>query len=120
MSIDTPFTVEMREGIAYIVTRNSPQWSKPEVNVTGWKAAHLADRVGEVGFSRRISDREFAYYLRDPMRRPVEVLRVRGDAKFDFSIYEPVPCPKVRAGIETRWHEGHWQKLLKKGWENIT
>ncbi len=24
--------------------------------------------------------------------------------------------PKVRAGIELRWHRGHWQKLLKKGW----
>lgn len=28
-----------------------------------------------------------------------------------------VPPPKVRAGIETRWHEGRWQKYLKsKGW----
>ena len=27
-----------------------------------------------------------------------------------------VPCPKVRAGIKTRWHEGRWEKLMKKGW----
>lgn len=28
-----------------------------------------------------------------------------------------VPCPKVRAGIETRWHQGAWQKHSKaKGW----
>jgi hypothetical protein len=27
-----------------------------------------------------------------------------------------VPCPKVRAGVETRWYQGEWQKLLKKGW----
>ena len=28
-----------------------------------------------------------------------------------------VPCPKVRAGIETRWRDGRWQKYLKtKGW----
>jgi hypothetical protein len=30
----------------------------------------------------------------------------------------PIPCPKVRAGIETRWHNGQWQKLLKTGWRN--
>ena len=29
----------------------------------------------------------------------------------------PVPCPKVRAGIETRWRNGRWEKYLKtKGW----
>jgi hypothetical protein len=29
----------------------------------------------------------------------------------------PVPCPKVRKGIETRWHQGAWQKYLQtKGW----
>lgn len=28
-----------------------------------------------------------------------------------------VECPKVRAGIETRWKDGCWQKYLKtKGW----
>ena len=28
-----------------------------------------------------------------------------------------VPCPKVRGGIETRWHRGEWQKYSKaKGW----
>jgi hypothetical protein len=34
---------------------------------------------------------------------------------------EPVPCPKVRPGIETRWASRHgvagWEKYLKtKGW----
>jgi len=29
----------------------------------------------------------------------------------------PVPCPKVRKGIETRWHNGQWEKYLKsQGW----
>ena len=29
----------------------------------------------------------------------------------------PIPCPKVRAGIETRYYRGEWQKYLKaKGW----
>jgi len=30
-----------------------------------------------------------------------------------------VPPPKVRAGVETRWHGGRWQKYLKRdGWVN--
>jgi len=29
---------------------------------------------------------------------------------------EPISCPKVRAGVKTRWYEGEWQKLTKKGW----
>lgn len=30
---------------------------------------------------------------------------------------EPVPCPKVRKGIETRWNpRGWWEKRLAKGW----
>ncbi len=29
-----------------------------------------------------------------------------------------IPCPKVRAGVETRWNtiESRWEKLLKRGW----
>jgi hypothetical protein len=26
------------------------------------------------------------------------------------------PCPKVRGNVETRYHNGVWEKLLKKGW----
>lgn len=28
----------------------------------------------------------------------------------------PLPCPKVRTGLETRYRDGHWEKLLKSGW----
>lgn len=29
----------------------------------------------------------------------------------------PAPPPKVRRGIETRWYQGRWEKLLQtKGW----
>lgn len=34
----------------------------------------------------------------------------------DYIEREPVPAPKVRRGVELRWREGRWQKLLKKGW----
>jgi hypothetical protein len=29
----------------------------------------------------------------------------------------PIPCPKVRKGIETRWRNSRWEKYLKsEGW----
>jgi hypothetical protein len=54
----------------------------------------------------------------------------RNGARFDQSlvlylsgehnimIYEDIPCPKVRSGINTRWngHKGYWEKELKNGW----
>jgi hypothetical protein len=33
---------------------------------------------------------------------------------------QPIPCPKVRAGIETRFYRGTWQKYLKtSGWKTL-
>jgi len=33
------------------------------------------------------------------------------------TITEDIPCPKVRNGIETRFENGRWEKLLKTGWK---
>ena len=34
-----------------------------------------------------------------------------------FNEETPIPCPKVRAGVETRFYRGYWQKYLQsKGW----
>ena len=33
-------------------------------------------------------------------------------------LYVDIPCPKVRAGVKTRWNadKGSWEKELKSGW----
>jgi hypothetical protein len=31
--------------------------------------------------------------------------------------FTPIVMPKVRAGIETRYYRGRWEKLLKTGWK---
>src|ERR1017187_846501 len=32
----------------------------------------------------------------------------------------PIPCPKVRKGIETRWRNSRWEKYLKsEGWVTV-
>ncbi len=31
----------------------------------------------------------------------------------------PLTMPKVRRGIECKWRNGRWQKLLKSGWTDV-
>ena len=40
-----------------------------------------------------------------------------GRTKAMFTEVTEIACPKVRKGIETRYRNGSWQKLLKSGWE---
>ena len=39
-----------------------------------------------------------------------------GQTVAEFTIREPIPCPKVRKGIETRYMAGQWTKSLATGW----
>lgn len=32
------------------------------------------------------------------------------------TVSAPIPCPKVRRGVQVRYRDGVWQKCLKKGW----
>jgi hypothetical protein len=43
-----------------------------------------------------------------------------GDTKAEKIERVSVSCPKVRRGIATRWHRGRWEKLLKRGWVEVT
>ncbi len=44
-------------------------------------------------------------------------LKDGGRTKPAFVEETPIPCPKVRAGIETRYMNGGWEKLSKRqGW----
>lgn len=47
-------------------------------------------------------------------------LKNEGQTQSIDTIIEPVPCPKVRKGVETRWMNGKWEKYLKsQGWVSI-
>jgi len=39
-----------------------------------------------------------------------------GTTQAAYDERDPVPCPPVRRGVETRWRNGLWEKRLKKGW----
>ena len=47
------------------------------------------------------------------------VIRLTNGGATKSEKYEeiPIPCPKVRKGIQTRYDHGYWQKYLKsEGW----
>lgn len=47
-------------------------------------------------------------------------VRIDSKAKAVRAETIPIPCPKVRKGLETRYANGHWQKYLKsEGWVNL-
>jgi hypothetical protein len=44
-------------------------------------------------------------------------LHVHADSEATEQITTPIECPKVRKGIETRYHLGRWEKYSKReGW----
>jgi hypothetical protein len=45
------------------------------------------------------------------------VLPERGATKSIALDITPIAPPKCR--VETRWYDGRWQKLMKKGWVNV-
>lgn len=76
--------------------------------------AHLvgteAQRVnGAIGLYGTVgSDDRRIFQLQDMARtRPIH------------NIHEPEPCPRVRKGLEVRWQDGQWEKLLKSGWKPV-
>ena len=53
-----------------------------------------------------------------PYQRPE--LTIAGDVQAIDRTEEPFPCPKTRKGTQTRYLQGRWQKLMAKGWKDIT
>ena len=64
-------------------------------------------------------DGHYGYLLRFPGCGFWSESPLQGDQKAMRVDTEPYPCPKVRKGIETRYHYGRWEKYLKsskRGW----
>lgn len=74
---------------------------------------YTADRpeAGDVATSRHDNTWHTA---RPADRRSSGSVYAGGEAVYHEEV--PVPCPKVRRGVEVRWHLGAWEKLSKRGW----
>ena len=98
--------------------------AKPSKVTQVWKLSHW--RIGGMGWASEESaigkpatcrDSRVHVYLGNGISLDGELLG-GGSAKSISLVEEPLPCPKVRKDIETRWNSSReqWEKLLRKGW----
>ena len=85
----------------------------PIVKLYGSDRAVLADREG---LNVRGKSNGNGFYF-DEKGGEYQLLNAGGTLPIHTDI-TPVPCPKVRKGIETRWKSGLWEKYTKAhGWQ---
>lgn len=115
-----------RDGKIYIRSEYT-QGSQPVRTIMYWPVSHANAVIGEVfPLPARRADSGLYNVRREPDLN-------KADCGYDahFSVYLPeggntkaeivenvdYPCPRVRKGIETRYHNGSWQKYSKReGW----
>jgi hypothetical protein len=95
-------TMGYRDGLLCVVWRDR-QFSEPVEVELWWPIC---------GVSKATFDAEYAG------RTCEGSLRNGGRTESIYTEKHPVPCPKVRKGIETRYRNGRWEKYLisAKGW----
>ena len=67
---------------------------------------------------REGSSQRYGYSLKFPGMGVWADCPLAGDSRCERIEQQPIPCPKVRAGIDVRYRDGRWQKCLKTGWTN--
>lgn len=85
---------------------------------TRWDSSDLRDPfTGESDDPAKIRVQRFGatYYLRFPRLNFDVELRLPGETRSVRFERVPVAPPKVRKGIELKWHNGRWCKRLKSG-----
>ncbi len=123
----TQLSAVMEHGRIYIRDADT-NWCEPL-----WMVRYYATRFGRhdlASFSHDIPDDKvedirvtkgpgYGYTLRFPGCGVDSTVHLSGDSKADRFEKEPYPCPKVRSNIQTRYHDGRWQKHLRNGWTDI-
>jgi hypothetical protein len=108
----------LRDGY-YWFAYAAPLFDKPEVVTSYWKCwpapigessydgaeAYLTRHAYGTAISFRTGERNWS---RERGMGPERVA--------DFTESAPLPCPKVRKGMETRYRNGRWEKYTAKGY----
>lgn len=102
-----------RENTAYVV-RATTLWSEPKVGHAWFPIYSSTCRM--TGLEGKLLDEGSSIGGTTAYRYERCTIYVRNDAEPVKVEHFEVPPPKVRKGTEVRWHEGEWQKRLKKGW----
>lgn len=96
----------------------------PEMTVLYWPIEHGRLRDYQEVFPELNTDTElhgdrgsYTFYRGMGHYSPILTLQNGGSTKPVKTEKIPIPCPKVRKGIDTRFYRGQWQKYLKsEGW----
>jgi hypothetical protein len=120
MAMNTNCSLVDRDGWVF-VREIDDAYDKPVRTISYWpiglKTYYLKVNYGEhkLGQSMRYQG-QGVYLDEDGLRYE---LKNNGETKAEHWEEEQIVCPKVRKGIETRFHRGSWQKYLKsQGWVN--
>ena len=104
-------------GHDYYVGNEYPMLSEPTRIITLWRV--LAHRVTGAGAPELEAGLEVQYLAGSDTTwqayRQGAYLVLTTEREGQNST-APIPSPKVRRGIATRYHDGHWQKFTKRGW----
>lgn len=115
----------LEHGRIYVVDSESA-WDRPEWIVRYWPtrfgrqdlASFSTERPDDKAEDIKVCQSGHGYDLKFPNCGFASFAQVNGtDRPLRFETV-PYPCPKVKAGIETRYRDGRWQKLLKTGWKD--
>lgn len=90
-------------------------WEIATCRIQGMRAADFYDALGK---SATLTDGHISCYLGSGAYFVGELANGGSTKSVLFETHD-VPCPKVRKGIETRWHNGRWEKLLRGGWTAV-
>ena len=101
-----------------------PAYDKPEMIVHHWPIGNIRPYIDISSYEgHEVNSRQSysgVYTLRIAAYQYVDIyLTDLGKTKSIDTITIKIQCPKVRKGIETRWYNGRWEKLLKSGWVSI-
>jgi hypothetical protein len=85
-------------------------WALSAVRTSGYSYCRIQDAIGKPA---TCTDARVNCYLGQG-NSVAAVIDGGGSAKAIIHEILPVPRPKCR--VETRWYDGQWQKLTRKGW----
>ena len=115
-------TIDYKDGYLCVRIEN-PLWSEP-LQITRWypftkdarrEFEHLAGHPA-------VDERDGWYSIGGRIGSYGPVRLHMPDGGNTLPVAEeltPIPCPKVRAGLITRYEDGAWQKRMKSGWVNL-
>ena len=98
-------------------------YNEPKMSICHWPIGKISQRI-DLSFyegqevTPRYDRYSGIYTLRTAPYQHIDLYLIDGGKTQSIeTVTENIPCPKVRKGIETRWENGRWEKLLKSGWK---